>query len=85
MTAKWRHAARFQTHGHRDGSLIVRGDAGLDGAAIACHLPYADIYVRVTLAELAGIADMLAKALASAEADAAEAELQKGAGDVQPR
>lgn len=81
MSAKWRHATRFNVGRYRDGAISVRSDAGLDGVAISMYMPNANLHVRVTLAELAEIADMFAKALASAEADAAEAELQKGATD----
>lgn len=81
MTAKWRHEARFTIDRYCGGAISARADDKLHGVTISVYIPSANIHARVTLAELAGIADMLAKALASAEADAAEAELAKGAGD----
>ena len=79
MTARWRHSARFNVGRYSEGAISARADDGLDGVAISVYIPSANIHARVTLAELAGLADMFAKALASASADAADAELQKEA------
>lgn len=81
MTKEWRYVAHWNDD-HRVGYLAFRASVASD-RKIGVSMTLTDSYQSawLSLAELAALADAVNKALAAAEADAAEAELAKGVGN----